>query len=180
MNDSDIIYPYLKRIYPAGDQAIELEGGNELVSRPFNDHAIITYLIDRGETYSFVQQRHLVSHGITSDELHHRSLDNYRKLPIRIEDRSSLKVVLVNGNLESTLLLIDGFWDLIRDDVKGNVIVACPSRDVLAIGGSLDSNAIKLLSGVIERVLPLGDHVLFPYILERTRAGAWSKVARAP
>jgi len=55
-------------------------------------------------------------------------------------------------------------------------MVACPSRDVLAIAGSEDPNAITRLSGVIERVWPNGDHLLFPYIMERTDEGTWSKV----
>ena len=172
------IYPYIKAICnDPGDPAMVLDEGNSPVIRHFNDDAFVAYLYDRGESYRYIQERHLLMSGMSRYELDACAMANFRTLQVTLRPVRGINAVIMNGNLESSLLLVDGFWDLARDDIRGDVVVACPQREVLAFAGSEDPAGLTELRGVIERVWPKGDHRLFPYLMKRCKGGGWQRHA---
>jgi hypothetical protein len=76
-----------------------LPHGRSLALRPFADGLIVTYLIDAGGHYTFIQNRHLLEDGIDLEQLHTHGvtnlidLVNYRSL--RVQPYQNIFAVLM-------------------------------------------------------------------------------------
>jgi len=94
--------------------ALELRPPNEPILRSLGNGLLTAYAVDGGETFYLVQRRHLSEVGLTESELHKRALTNlYNLARKRLEVRpyQGIYVVLMGGNFEASLLLVDSLWD---------------------------------------------------------------------
>lgn len=169
--------PYLKPVAPSGTAALNLGGDDSPVMRPFIGRLLITYLVDQGDRFQYVQHRHLDAGGFTEDRLHDRAL---RNLGLRAAAgevgtaaHGSITAVFFDGNLESSLMLLDPFWQYIADRLGGGeVLAAAPARDVLAVCPAHSTPGRQELNAAIERLWPVGDHLLTRDLYLR-RNDAW-------
>ena len=58
----------------------------------------------------------------------------------------------LDGDLESSLLLVDHLWEQIGPQMPGDLIAAVPSRDTLAVTGSDVDGGIAVLTRSVDRV----------------------------
>src|SRR6185369_6822000 len=92
---------------------------------------LVGYLVDRGDHFRYVQQRHLVGSGITEAELYRNAVAN---LAARLESNSpkiqpygDAVAVFFGGNFEASLILVDAFWDESLNHLAPNgFIIAIP------------------------------------------------------
>jgi hypothetical protein len=169
--------PYLKPVLPSDAAALDLAQSDSLVTRPFIGRLLITYLVDQGDRFQYVQHRHLDAVGFTEDRLHSCALHNLGLRTaggeVRIALRGSITAVFFDGNLESSLMLLDPFWQYIADRLGGGeAIAAAPTRDMLAVCPAHSIAGRQELKAVIERLWPVGDHLLTRDLYLR-RDDAW-------
>jgi len=70
----------------------------------------------------------------------------------RRSSRRPLPPCSLDGNLESSLLLVDHLWEQIGPQLPGELIAAVPPRDTLTAAGSQVSGGIAALTRCAEAV----------------------------
>jgi hypothetical protein len=170
---------YLKPEVPGTDPGpvMKLSDEDSPVLRTLGNGLLVTYVVDTGERFSYVQTRHLRSAGATEDELHRAAIGNLYGLAekhLRVQPYGDVLAHYMEGNFEASVLLLDTVWDIsLAKHVKGEFLVAAPTRDVLAFGDSSLPTVPGQLRGVMDRVLAgRADHPLSSTLLRR-RHGAW-------
>jgi hypothetical protein len=114
---------------------VELLGPDAPVLRPLAPGLLVTYVVDEGEQFTFVQHRHLEKEGCSEDELHAVALENLAEQAsgsLEVAKNSEVFAVLMGGNFEASMMLLDDVWDNgFQQFVSGDYVVACPARDVM-------------------------------------------------
>lgn len=138
-----------------GAPVVELPVGEGPVIRPFGNNLHICYLVDEGDNFKYVQYRHLRDSGVTEEELHKNAIENLTEMARRnakVQIYGNIYAVLMGGNFEASLLLVDEFWSVWHCGLApSGFVVAFPARDVLAFGDLSSHIAIQELNAVCER-----------------------------
>ena len=177
MSTSSNAIAYLKAASASQGEALTLSHEESPAFRPFTKGLIIAYVVDAGDSYTYIQNRHLLEDGLDLDQLHTLAVNNLSdragRRSVRIQPYQNIFAVLMGGDFEASLLLVDHLWEsAFRGYIKGEYAVAIPARDVLAFCDSASATGISELHQLIGRITPGGDHLLSPKILLR-RARTW-------
>lgn len=159
---------YLKPCYPNeddDDKTLKLTLADSPVIKQFSPELIVTYVIDEGSHFAFVQNRDLAEEALSSAQLHEAGLRNLLALTsngrLTVHPHGDIFAVIFGGNFEASLLLINELWnDSFRQFVKGQYLAALPNRDVLAFCDRSSSEGRKELLQVIDRLKDSQDHPL--------------------
>jgi uncharacterized protein YtpQ (UPF0354 family) len=85
-------------------------------------------------------------------ELRALACENLKRLLPKIERHGTGGVYMVTagGDYEASLLLLDSIWSGGEMEVKGEVVVAIPTRDLLLVTGSKDSEGIEKVKRMVK------------------------------
>ena len=72
---------YLKAQVPSDDPApsLQLNEDESPVLKTLGGDLLVSYVLDEGNKFSYVQAKHLRAAGITADELHQTAVENLRR-----------------------------------------------------------------------------------------------------
>lgn len=136
----------------------------------------VVYLVDEGDHFIYVQNRHLAESDFSAEGLHECALNNLGQRSegkARIQPHGPLHAVLLDGNLEASLVLLDHLWDeTLKHMAPNGFVAALPARDVLAFCDAESREGVEALRGMVQRVFQGGDHLL-TRSLYRRRDGNW-------
>jgi uncharacterized protein YtpQ (UPF0354 family) len=126
---------------------------------------LVAYLVDEGDSFAYIQHRHLDRDGVTEEELYDIGIDNLLELAaeneLRVVQHGNFYAAILDGHFEASLLLVDSLWrDSFRPFVTGDYLVAIPNRDILAFCDRSSPAGRAELLDVIERLKGSGDHPL--------------------
>jgi hypothetical protein len=157
--------------------ALQLSQENSPVLHPFVDGLLVAYIVDAGNSYEFIQNRHVVRDGIAENQLRTNGLHNLVGLvnqrSLQVHPYANIFAVTMGGDFEASLLLLDGLWDEpLRQFVSGDYAAAVPARDILAFCDAGSTAGRTGLRELIDRVYPSGDHLLSNRLYLR-RGGKW-------
>ena len=157
---------YLKAALPEdSSQSVTLSQADSPVARSLADGLCICYVVDDGKSYNFVQERHLAQECISMEDLNRTGIRNLIELAskrnVRVQPYQNIYAVLMGGDFEASLILLDQFWDQhFRQFVAGEYAFAIPARDILAFCDSTSAQGIIELQQLIARITPKGDHLI--------------------
>jgi uncharacterized protein YtpQ (UPF0354 family) len=156
---------------PDAQPTVELAGPDIPVITDLNN-GLAGYLVDRGDHFRYVQQRHLVDSGLSEAELHLHAIENLAVLldanAPRIQPSGEAFAIFFGGNFEPSLILVDALWDEHLNHLAPNgFIIAIPNRDILADAES--SSGVEHLRQIITRVEG-GDHPITSTLYRRDAA----------
>jgi uncharacterized protein YtpQ (UPF0354 family) len=169
---------YLKAEAPAGDpqSTLELDEDDSPVLKKLETGLLVAYLVDLGESFTYVQGRDLKTAGIDAAQLHAHALANLEEAAdgkVTIRQNGPIWALFFDGNFEASLILLDNLWeDVLGEYHGGTPAIAVPARDVLCFCNASSTAGIAELRDVIRRVWPRGDHLLSDQIFER-RGRRW-------
>ena len=168
---------YLKPEIPRSDPApaLALSGDDSPVLRAFATGLVTAYLIDEGDTFSYVQGRDLREAGLGEEELHRLAVANLAKLAegkASVRESGPVWAVFLDGNFEASLMLVDDLWTHGLREYATDPVVAIPARDVLAFCDVESAAGVSELRAVVKRAWPLGDHLLSESLYRRVD-GIW-------
>jgi uncharacterized protein YtpQ (UPF0354 family) len=176
------VMPYIKPALPrsspkAGETpALELPLRLSPVMRELGHGLLIFYLVDVGDSFEYVQYRHLDEAGLDGDALHTAALLNFRAFSAdrgRIQTFGNIFTLFLDNNFEASYLLADWLWERVSAKYTPNgPVVAVPARDMLCFADAANAQGIQELREVIARVFPHGDHLISERLFHR-EAGAW-------
>jgi uncharacterized protein YtpQ (UPF0354 family) len=90
----------------------------------------------------------------------------------KLERKDLRALVTAGGDYEASLLLLDSFGCEKPVEVKGEVVVAIPSRDLLLVTGSLDQEGLAKVNELVQKTYHGGAYRLTPKLFVR-RDGAF-------
>jgi len=157
---------YLKAQVPSDDPApsLQLNEDESPVLKTLGGDLLVSYVLDEGNKFSYVQAKHLRAAGITADDLHQTAVENLRKAAqgrVTLREYGAIKGLFFDGNFEASLILLDELWDVtLRDYHGGEPVIAVPARDILCFSKSSSAAGIAEMRAAIERVWPTGNHLI--------------------
>ena len=134
----------------------------ENVCEELNSDLIILYAEDSPKNIRYWGQKDLERAHIDRKELRSLACENLTRLLPKIERRGAngLFMLTAGGDYEASLLLIDSIWSEMQREVRGDVIVAIPSRDVLIVTGSEDRQGIEKMKQIVQQSFAQGSYRL--------------------
>ena len=170
----DAAMPYLKQVLDKdeGGEARHLSQADSPVLRPWLPGLVITYLIDLGDQFRYVNHRVLAEAGMDATSLHEIALANLAELPREIRPLSAGCAVIAGGNFESSLVLDRAFTTYLDEHFADGALAAMPTRDVLGFCAKGDRAGRERLMKVIVTLDGKGDHPLTDRLLE-CAGGVW-------
>lgn len=136
-------------------QALLARGAKKLPEHVYEDlnaDLIILYAEDSPKNIRYVGPKDLDEAHIEKKELRTLACENLKRLLPKIERHGTngLYMIVAGGDYEASLLLLDSIWTDIRKEVRGDVVVAIPSRDLLLVTGSEDSQGVEKVKKMVE------------------------------
>jgi uncharacterized protein YtpQ (UPF0354 family) len=149
-------------ICDASTMALDL--ANSPVLKQVTSSLTATYVVDTGDSFTYVQHRHLSAAGMTAEELHARAIYNLATLAqtkVKVQPYGNIYAVLMGGNFEASLILFDDFWTRSCAHFAPNGFVAAfPARDILAFTDTSNKQGVQELHRLCDRVGSTNDHPL--------------------
>lgn len=166
---------------PDSSDTLILDECNAPFFKVYNDELIIAFLVDEGpdKPFRYILNRYLTEEGISPEQMYESGIRNLEKRAMKGINmqafESGVSVLMLDGNFEASLLLLDVLWDeMLRDKVENGYIVAIPARDSLAFCDSKAEAAISSLKGYCSAISKAGDHLLTNTLYQRI-SGRWEK-----
>jgi uncharacterized protein YtpQ (UPF0354 family) len=134
----------------------------ENVYEDFNEDLIILYAEDSPKNIRYFNPEDLEKARIDRKDLRNLACENLKRLLPNIEQHGAngLYMLAAGGDYEASLLLFDSIWSGLKGIVRGDVVVAIPTRDVLVVTGSEDAEGILRMKNIIEDALAKGAYRL--------------------
>jgi uncharacterized protein YtpQ (UPF0354 family) len=172
--------PYIKpALGDDSDPAQTLSYDDSPVVRDLGNGLLVLYVVDAGQWFEFVQNRHLSAAGIGADDLHGAAMGNllgFVSGRVRLQPHGNIFALFLDGNFEASLLLVDELWDkALAEHAPNGFVVAVPARDVLAFADAGSAQGVEELRGAVSQVFPGGDHLITPDLYRR-EAGCWHRL----
>ena len=161
------------------DADVKLSHEDSPVLREFGNGLLVAYVVDEGDKFDYVQERHLMEAGIGVEDIHCIGIQNLSVMAqdrLKVRNSGSIYAAFLDGNFEASLLLINGLWDTgLRHLVSKRYAACIPARDILAFCDADSEAGLVELKAVVDRVTPNGDHLLTTdlYIWQN---GLWTKI----
>jgi uncharacterized protein YtpQ (UPF0354 family) len=136
-------------------QALLSRGAKESPENVYEDFSrdlIILYAEDSPKNIRYLGPKDLELAKVERSELRALACENLKRLLPKIERHGTGGVYMVTagGDYEASLLLLDSIWSGGEMEVKGEVVVAIPTRDLLLVTGSKDAEGIEKVKRMVK------------------------------
>lgn len=128
----------------------------------YNDELVIVYAEDSPRNVRYFGPDDLAEAKIDRKDLRSLATENLKKIIPKMERHGAngLFMIVAGGDYEASLLLFDNLWDEMKSQVKGDVVAAIPTRDLLVVTGSEDAQGIQSMKKIIEDATAKGSYRL--------------------
>lgn len=160
------------------DSIFRLPQKYEPVLNDLGNGLLVAYLIERNNSFDYIQAWHLREEDITKDRMYEIGLKNLRRKAsenLRIRAYKNIYAIFLDGNFEASLILINELWEkTLKQYIKNDYIVAIPTRDILAFCDSESQEGIRDLQILCKRIESEGANLLSADLFERLES-RWVK-----
>ncbi len=147
-------------------QALLSRGATEVPEYVYDDlnpDLIIVYAENSPKNIRYLGTEDLKTAGIEHSELRALACENLKRiLPDigRQEGANGIHMIAAGGDYEASLLLLDSIWTNNQMELKGDPVVAIPTRDLLLVTGSGNPEGIEKIRQLAEEVAESGSYRL--------------------
>jgi uncharacterized protein YtpQ (UPF0354 family) len=132
----------------------------------YNSELYIFYVEDTETNINYLTQEDFEKLNVEQSELKRIAIENLsNSIEIERHGENGYFMLLADGNYESSMILLD-IWNEENFEVKGEIIVGIPSRDLLVITGKNDTENIAKLKQTIKEINKNGDHLVSEKLFE--------------
>lgn len=119
----------------------------QMLAKPLAGDIVIAVALDREQGVQMLASGSGQAYSLTDEELFARAQDNLRaKLKLlRLAEVGSVKLVDYESDFNANFMFLDELWSTLAPGREDEVVIAVPSRDMLAFGFASDPEAIKIL-----------------------------------
>ncbi|WP_035606075.1 DUF1444 family protein [Haloferula sp. BvORR071] len=152
-----------------GRKAMAERGRGEFpvpVHEAYNPELILCYAEDSARGIRYLQDKDLEEIGLAREELRELAIANLKELltDVRCQGGEGLYMMTADGTYESSLILFEDLWTDGRLDLRGEIVVAIPARNLLFVTGTGNTEALARL----QEVLAESEQEEMPYRLTST------------
>jgi len=164
------IIPVIKDAAYIDEMAITLNQTNKtseqvsLVYEKYNDKLVIVYAEDGENGIAYFTTERFKESGLNRDSLFPIAFRNLDAVLPKIEmlGEKGYYMITAGGNYEASLILLTDIWTKENIQVKGDIIITIPTRDLLLVTGSKDPDGIKKMRAVAKEAWETGPYQLIP------------------
>lgn len=132
------------------ERAAEARGLRETDDKLFEDlngDLVIVYAEDSPTNIRYFSGEDLIAAGIDRKSLRALAVANLRRIlpQVEIHRGPHVSMLTAGGDYEASLLLLDELWEPKKLGLKGEIVLAVPSRDVVLVAGSEDAEGVRQL-----------------------------------
>ncbi|WP_035647621.1 DUF1444 family protein [Flavobacterium sp. ASV13] len=132
----------------------------------YNEELIVFYVEDKEYSINYISKNDLEEINFPIVNLKEKAIENLsNNFEMKRHGENGYFMLTAGGNYESSLILLD-IWNHENFLVEGNIVVGIPSRDVLLITGSKDSENLHRLYDSVQNINDTGDHIVSDKIFE--------------
>ena len=174
-----MIVPVIKRGDPRpSDDAIVLPPEFRPLAEELVGELNVMYAFDLPGHFEYLSEHHCKDLGLDPDGLRQlavRNLTMRRGKPEILRPSDVVCMLRLDGDLEASLLLVDHLWPQIAPGIAGEIVVAVPSRDVLAVSGTGITGGIQRLLNAVDHAWqrPMNPKLVLTRSLLVRRADTW-------
>lgn len=152
--DAAMIVPVIKQSVKLSEEAILLSGRDEPVIERLAGDLLVMYAFDLPGRFEFVARRHCEALGLVAGDLRALSVRNLvaRRSKPQVKRTDQVVMLILDGDLEASLLLVDMLWDQLASKIPGDLIAAVPARDTLAVTGTGLDGGVAVLNRAARKV----------------------------
>jgi uncharacterized protein YtpQ (UPF0354 family) len=134
----------------------------ENVYEDLNSDLIILYAEDSPKNIRYFGSKDLEKAHLERNELRKLACENLKRLLPKIERRGTngFYMLTAGGDYEASLLLLDSVWSDLQKEVRGDIVVAIPTRDLLLVTCSHDARGIEKMKQLVEKASAEGSYRL--------------------
>jgi uncharacterized protein YtpQ (UPF0354 family) len=174
------VVPVIKdAAYPAEIKKSLIEAGYktdkiDFYYEPLNEELLVFYALDAERNIKYLGREEIEALELKAKEIRERAVKNLSNLLPEIERQGGAGTFMVTagGTYEASLLLFDSIWTRDNFSVKGDIVIAIPSRDLLLVTGSRDVAGLKRLRALAEETVEKRSYHLTAQLFVR-RDGKW-------
>jgi uncharacterized protein YtpQ (UPF0354 family) len=152
----------------------EMRKLDRLATRPLAADMHIVYAYDQEESLTMIPLAEAESLKIDAEELHRRAVENLNALigaQVELHAAGPMFMLTCGGVYESSLLATDKLWTKLAEQVKGDIVAACPARDLLLFADASNPEGIAALKKAVEDAYAEGGRTISRKLLRRTPDG---------
>jgi uncharacterized protein YtpQ (UPF0354 family) len=141
--DVDKIYPRIKGLWVDNanplqtEKTITLSDADFPLYKELADDIGLFFVTDKGDYFDFIQNKHINQDDLTFDKIKHHALQNLDATALdktQINgDINEIAMITNGGNYEAVIILLDTFWQGLKNVIKDEICFAIPANDVLFI-----------------------------------------------
>lgn len=150
-------------------QLIEEQQGDEgeqvsAVYQEYNEKLVILFAIDSEQGISYLFDDTLAGLGLPADDLLPLAVENLGNLlpEIDLHFQDGLYMITAGGNYEASLLLLDSIWTKDNFPVQGSIVISIPSRDVLLVTGTEETEGLSKIKEYAASVYESASYRILP------------------
>lgn len=138
------------------------------------DDLRVLYVLDLPNRYRYLQASDLEGLGVARERLTQLAQDNLSALAVDLQVQAVGPVYLLtlDGNYESSVLLLDSVWDQIAQQLAAEPVVAIPARDLVLFASPHDSAVLASLREMAAKYERESGYAISASLLQRA-AGSW-------
>lgn len=167
------IIPIVKPIeYLDELRRLSKENGEEkepwVVYENYNEELIIVFGEDTENSIEYFSLERFAELNINKDTLLEISVKNLQRILPEIEknNENSLYRLVTGGDIESSLILLPNLWSKQNFDIKGDIVVSIPNKDVIFITGSENITELKKMREITEESYNTGIRSVSAYLFK--------------
>jgi hypothetical protein len=169
--------PYLK---PAesedGTPSALISDDNAPILLDLGNGLLVSFLMDAGDHFVYLQGEDLAATGVEPPELYHRALDNLTRRVqeegLQVFESGPVFALRLDGQFEASLLLLDWLWEQeLASRIERGYLACVPARDILAfcdLGSSDGAAELQALAANLDGF----DHPISGSLFVR-QSGMW-------
>ncbi|MRX68302.1 Protein of unknown function [Flavobacterium resistens] len=165
--DAEKILPVIKdRRFIKSLEDINADFEKNHIYEFYNEELIVFYVEDRENSIHYLSKDDLEEINFSIDNLRRKAIENLsNNFEMKRHGENGYFMLTVGGNYESSLILLD-IWNHENFLVDGSFVIGIPSRDLLLITGSKDSENLHRLYDSVQNINETGDHIVSDKIFE--------------
>jgi uncharacterized protein YtpQ (UPF0354 family) len=134
----------------------------------------ILYVVDWPDKLVGLTTENVESLAIGQNNLRQIAIENLKRTvsPIQCRKMGSWSRLVAGGTYEASILLLDDFWEQQVNTVRGDLVAAAPSRDVLLFTDSSSREGLAAVRQHVAHITTKGHYVVSSTLLRR-RDGRW-------
>jgi len=153
--DSSMIVPLIKRADAEGignPPRWDIPETDIPIIDELTQYLLVAYVFDLPDCFVYVTPRHCDRLQLAAGDLRALAVRNLTRRRAKPQIRRGIAAAgfVLDGNLESSLLLVDHLWPQIAEHLPGDLVAVVPSRDTLAFTGTEVPGGVATLTRAAE------------------------------